>query len=99
MVAEQIILRSAKVKGNVNINPALGMTMVVPYQSVKVRSPGHQHDIAYGLDAIRTTTRQMKLPGTFEYESGFPTLSGLVTRARAFEPVLAPAYMPVPIVL
>ncbi|CAE7613785.1 unnamed protein product, partial [Symbiodinium sp. KB8] len=50
------------VKGNLNINPALGMTIVVPHQCIKVRSVGRV-ELRHGFTLVRTTTRQLKQPG------------------------------------
>ena len=51
-----------EVKGNLNINPALGMTIVVPHQCIKVRSVGRV-ELRHGFTLVRTTTRQLKQPG------------------------------------
>ena len=56
-------LQSPEVKGNVNVNPALGMRMMVPHQCAKVRSGGYVDDLEYGLITVRTTTRPLRMPG------------------------------------
>ena len=52
-----------EVKGNVVINPVLGMELMVPHQCVKIRSVGRAANVHHCLVAVRTSTRQMKMPG------------------------------------
>ena len=52
-----------EVKGNLVVNPVLGMKVMVPHQCVKIRSLGRPDDVEHGLVVARTSTRQMKKPG------------------------------------
>ncbi|CAE7464859.1 unnamed protein product [Symbiodinium sp. CCMP2456] len=42
--------RPTSVKGNININPALGMKVMVPHQCAKVRSVGYVDELDYGRE-------------------------------------------------
>ena len=52
-----------KVKGDICIDPHLGMKFLVPSTSIKISALGRSDDIVYGLDVGRTTARAMKTPG------------------------------------